>query len=189
MMLYICAIKIKFPDDNPETEITQQMKIIHEELIMKTRTFQRLFLAGFVALFILSLSAPGNAAEFVSVKKDAVNIRSGPSTKNKVVWQVFENFPLEVIKREGKWANVVDFEGDKGWIYETLISSRKSVIVNVETANMRSGPSTDDNVIATVKKGVVFEPLEMKGDWMKVRYKNEIPGWMHNSLLWPANPM
>lgn len=165
------------------------MKNIYEESIMKTKAFQKLLIAGVVALFILSLSAAVSAAEYVSVKKDAVNIRSGPSTKNKVVWQVFENFPLQVIKREGKWANVVDFEGDKGWIYETLVSSRKSVIVNVETANMRSGPSTEDNVIATVKKGVVFEPLEMNGDWMKVRYKNEITGWMHNSLLWPANPM
>lgn len=156
---------------------------------MKTTTFQRLFLGTVVTLFILSLAAACFAAEYVSVKKDGVNIRSGPNTKSKVIWQVFESFPLEVIKREGKWANVVDFEGDKGWIYETLISSKKTVIVNVETANMRAGSSTDDPIIATVKKGVVFEPLEMKGDWMKLRYKNEITGWMHNSLLWPANPL
>ena len=155
---------------------------------MTTKAFQRLFLASIVALFILSLPVAGLAAEYVSVKKDAVNIRSAPNTKSKVIWQVFESFPLEVIKREGKWANVVDFEGDKGWIYETLITSKKSVIVNVETANMRSGPTTGDTVVATVKKGVVFEPLEMKGDWMKIRYKDEITGWMHNSLLWPANP-
>ena len=155
---------------------------------MKTRAFQKFFLASIVALFVLSFTVAGHAVEYVSVKKDAVNIRSAPSTKSKVIWQVFENFPLQVIKREGKWANVVDFEGDKGWIYDTLITSNKSVIVNVETANMRSGPTTGDTVVATVKKGVVFEPLEMKGDWMKVRYKNEITGWMHNSLLWPANP-
>lgn len=156
---------------------------------MKTRTFQRLFITSIVALFILSLSVAGHAAEYVSVKKDAVNIRSGPNTNSKVVWQVFEGFPLEVIKRDGKWSNVIDFEGDKGWIYETLITSKKSVIVNVETANMRSGSTTSDPIVATVKKGVVFEPLEMKGEWMKVRYKNEITGWMHNSLLWPANPL
>ena len=155
---------------------------------MKTTTFQRLFLGTVVALFILSLAGTGLAAEYVSVKKDGVNIRSGPDTKNSVVWQVFESFPLEVIKREGKWLNVVDFEGDKGWIYETLISSKKTVIVNVDTANMRAGSSTDDALVATVKKGVVFEVLEIKGDWMKLRYKNEITGWMHNSLLWPSNP-
>jgi len=155
---------------------------------MKTTTFQRLFLGTVVALSIMSLSAAVLAAEYVSVKKDGVNIRSGPDTKHNVVWQVFESFPLEVIKREGKWAYVVDFEGDKGWIYETLISSRKTIIVNVDTANMRSGSSTEDAVIATVKKGVVFDVLEVKGEWVKASYKNEITGWLHNSVFWPSNP-
>ena len=155
---------------------------------MKNTTFQRLFLVTSVALFIFSIAAAGQAAEYVSVKKDEVNIRSGPSTNDNVIWQVFESFPLEVLKRDGKWVHVEDFEGDKGWIYETLISSNKTVIVNVDTANMRSGSSTDNPVVATVKKGVVFDALEMKGDWIKVRYKNEITGWIHNSLLWPANP-
>ena len=155
---------------------------------MKTKAFHFFYLVGIAALFILSFSVAGHAAEYVSVKNDAVNIRSGPSTKNNVIWQVFESFPLQVKKREGKWAKVIDFEGDEGWIYETLISNEKSVIVNVETANMRSGPNTQETIIATVKKGVVFTPLELQGDWMKVRYKNEITGWMHNSLLWPANP-
>ena len=155
---------------------------------MNTTTLQRLFLGTVVALVILSLSAAAFAAEYVSVKKDAVNMRSGPDTQSNVVWQVFESYPLEVIKRQGRWAYVVDFEGDKGWIYETLISSKKTVIVNVDSANMRSGPSTEDAIIATVNKGVVFDVLEIKGDWMKLRYKNEITGWMHNSLLWPSNP-
>jgi SH3-like domain-containing protein len=156
---------------------------------MKTKNFQRFPLAGIVALFILSLAVAGYGAEYVSVKKDGVNIRSGPTTNDKVVWQVFESFPLEVIKHDGKWLNVVDFEGDKGWIYETLVSSKKTVIVSVDTANMRSGPTTNDPIIATVKKGVVFDPIEMKNDWIKVKYKNELTGWMHNSLVWPANPL
>ena len=155
---------------------------------MKTKTCQQLFLITVFALFISTLSATGYAGEYVSVKNDGVNIRSGPSTENTVTWQVFESFPLEVIERQGKWLHVIDYEGDKGWIYETLISNKKTVIVNVDTGNMRSGSSTDDPVVASVKKGVVFDALEMKGDWLKLRYKNELTGWMHNSLLWPSNP-
>jgi SH3-like domain-containing protein len=155
---------------------------------MKTKTSQRFFLITVFALFILTLSATGYAAEYVSVKKDGVNIRSGPSTEATVTWQVFESFPLEIIERKGQWLHVIDFEGDKGWIFETLISNKKTVIVNVETGNMRAGSNTDEPVVATVKKGVVFDALEMKDDWLKLRYKNELTGWMHNSLLWPSNP-
>jgi len=155
---------------------------------MTSKTSQYLFLAV-VAFFILILTAPVQAAEYVSVKKDGVNIRSGPSTSDKVVWQVFESFPLKVVERKGQWAHVEDFEGDNGWIYETLLSSQKTVIVKVDTANMRAGSSTDDPVIATVKKGVVFDVVQMKGDWVKVNYKDELTGWMHNSLIWPDNPL
>ncbi len=153
---------------------------------MKTSNFQRLSL-GFITVFsILLFSVTCFADEYVSVKKDGVNIRSGPSTKNKVIWEVFESFPLQVLERNNKWAHVIDFEGDKGWIYESLIRDKKTVIVKVETANMRSGPSKDNPIIATVKKGVVFEPVETQGNWMKLSYKNDITGWIHNSLVWPS---
>jgi len=155
---------------------------------MKNKTCQQLILITVFTLFLTTLSTAGSAAEYVSVKKDGVNIRSGPSTNDKIIWQIFESFPLQILERQGKWAHVVDYEGDKGWIYETLISSKKTVIVTVDTGNMRSGPGTDDPVIATVKKGVVFDALEMKDDWIKVRYKDELTGWMYNNLLWPSNP-
>ena len=155
---------------------------------MNTKAFRNYFLGSLVALLILSLPAAAVAAEYVSVKKDGVNIRSGPGTDHNVVWQVFESFPLKVLQRDGKWVSVVDYQGDKGWIYAPLVTSRKTVIVNVETGNMRSRPSTNDDVIAEVKKGVVFEAREMSGDWIKVRYKDGLTGWMHNSLLWPGNP-
>jgi SH3-like domain-containing protein len=153
---------------------------------MNNLNFRKYSLGLITAFAIVFFAATCFAGEYASVKKDGVNIRSGPSTKNKVIWEVFESYPLEVLERKNKWANVIDFEGDKGWIYETLIHDKKTVIVKVETANMRSGPSKDEPIIATVKKGVVFEPVETQGNWMKLSYKNDITGWIHNSLLWPS---
>ena len=44
------------------------------------------------------------AADYISVKKDGVNIRSGPGTSNEILWEVFKDFPLEVVQKKGKWA-------------------------------------------------------------------------------------
>jgi uncharacterized protein YgiM (DUF1202 family) len=52
---------------------------------------------------------------------------------------------------------------------------------------MRSGPTKDDKIIATVKKGVVFTPVEQKGNWIKVRYKKDLTGWMYYTLLFPSH--
>ncbi len=142
-----------------------------------------------VTIFTLALllSTTCLAADYVSVKKDGVNIRSGPSTKNAILWEVFEGFPLKVLDTKGEWTQVVDFEGDKGWIYASLLNKESTVIVKVDTANMRSGPAKENSIIATVKKGVVFKPVDKKGNWIKVSYKGDISGWMYNTLLWPSN--
>lgn len=137
--------------------------------------------------FIATLMLTGQAlgAEFVSVSKDGVNIRSGPDTKSEILWEVFKGFPLQVIDRKGKWAQVVDFEGDKGWIYSPLLSKQKTVIIKVNTANMRVGAGKDYEILATVKYGVVFTPVEKEGDWVKVRHEDGTNGWVFDKLLWP----
>lgn len=158
---------------------------------MKIRTAPRYgtFLSALlVSLFLLATSMPAQAADYVSVAKDGSNVRSGPSTRDTVLWEVFKGFPFKVLSRKNDWVEVVDFEGDKGWIYAPLVSSTKTVIVKVDTANMRSGPGTDNDIIATVKKGVVFTPLAHDDSWVKLSYKDEITGWMHSSLVWPSNP-
>lgn len=139
----------------------------------------------------LLIAATASAAEYVSVKKDEVNIRATPSTKGEISSEVFAGFPLEVLKREGQWAKVVDFEGDKGWIHTSLISKDKTVIVRKKDINLRQAPNTDKNnpVIATVKYGVVFTPLEKKGDWLRVRHADKTEGWLSKSLVWPSDPL
>jgi SH3-like domain-containing protein len=131
------------------------------------------------------LTVSASAAEYVSVKKDGVNIRSGPDTKQEVLWEVFKNFPLKVLQRKGKWAQVVDFEGDKGWIYSPLLSKKKTLIVKVNMANMRVGAGKDYEIMASVKYGVVFTPLEKEAEWVKVKHEDGTSGWIYEKILWP----
>ncbi len=146
-------------------------------------------ITGLLIAIALALPAvfpnTGIAAEYASAKNDGVNVRSGPGTNNEVLWEIFKNYPLKVLRYKKKWAEVEDFEGDKGWIFASLLSKSKTVIVRVETANMRSGPGKDNDVIATVRKGVVFKPVDRRGNWVKVSYKGDITGWIYKTLLWP----
>ncbi|MBA3013806.1 MAG: SH3 domain-containing protein [Desulfobulbaceae bacterium] len=140
-----------------------------------------------LCLLTLFLAAPGHAAEYVSVNKDGANIRSGPDTKNDLLWEVYKDFPLQVIKRQKDWAQIKDFDGDQGWIFINLISKDKRVIVKANSVNMRSEPNTDAKVVATVKYGVVFTPIEKKGPWLKVKHEDGTSGWISSSLVWPSD--
>jgi len=140
---------------------------------------------AFIVTIGIALSA--GAAEYVIAGKDGVNIRSAPNTKAEVLWEVFKNFPLQVLKREGQWTQTVDFEGDKGWVYDPLLSKEKMVIVKVDAANMRIGAGINYEIVATVKYGVVFKPLEKDGEWVKVQHKDGTTGWLHDTLIWPKD--
>lgn len=140
-----------------------------------------------IGIIVLSLfmATPLLAAEYVSVTKDGVNIRSGPSTKDEVYWEVFKDFPLKVVQRKGDWAKTQDFEGDSGWVYAPLLSKKKTVIVKVKKANLRIGPGKNYEVVASALYGVVFKPGKRDGEWMQVSHGDGTKGWIHKSLVWP----
>ena len=143
----------------------------------------------FVAtLFVLAFAIQGQncqAAEYVTVVKDGVNVRSSPSTKAEVHWEVFKNFPLKVIGRKGQWVHTEDFEGDTGWIYSPLLQKDRQVIVKVKKANLRVGPGKNYEITATALYGVVFTPGRKDGKWLQVTHMDGTRGWVHQSLVWP----
>ena len=151
----------------------------------------RMTIAGLAFCLSLVFASSSLAAEYVSIKKNGVNVRSGPSTEEQVRWEVFKAFPLKVLKREKDWANCLDFEGDKGWVHENLLSNKKTVIVKKKKINLRDSPSTanDSRIIAVVKYGVVFKAIAKKGDWLKVRHQDTTEGWVHRDLIWPSDPL
>ena len=152
----------------------------------KTRSLFRPALFSLLAggAFLL-LAANAIAAESASVLKNGANIRSGPDTKKEILWTVFKGFPVQITSRQGKWAQVVDFEGDKGWISTDLLAKEKTVIVKANTANLRVGAGKDYELVAEVKHGVVFKPLDTEGDWVKVKHPDGTTGWILGKLLWP----
>ncbi len=139
---------------------------------------------GIIALSLFWVT-PLMAAEYGSISKDGVNIRSGPSTKDEIYWEVFKDFPLKVVKRQGDWVKTVDFEGDSGWIYAPLLKKKKTVIVKVKKANLRIGPGKNYEVVASALYGVVFYPGKRDGEWMQVSHSDGTKGWIHRSLVWP----
>lgn len=140
-------------------------------------------------IFLGPLCADAAGFTMVSVAGDKVNLREGPSTQSAVVWELGKGFPLKIIGRKGKWLKVSDFENDVGWIYEDVVSRKPHLVVKVnrnsaKRVNVRSGPGTKYEIIGKAEYGVVFETLERKNGWVKVRHEDGLIGWIKRSLLW-----
>ena len=155
-------------------------------MMTKAKTWQKRFLVSLgICLLTFVFSANAMGAEYASVSKDGINIRSGPDTNAEVYWEVFKDFPLKILQKKNKWAKVEDFEGDVGWIYEPLLSDKKTVIVKVKKANIRVGPGENYEIVASALYGVVFNPGKTDGDWVQISHADGTKGWIHKSLIWP----
>lgn len=57
----------------------------------------------------------------VITKKDLCNIRSGPSTKEKILFSVEKGIPFKVLEHKDRWLHIEHADGDRGWIFDGLV--------------------------------------------------------------------
>lgn len=138
----------------------------------------------FGALFAAFPASMTMAAEYLSVARDGVNLRSGPDANAAVLYQLPGGYPLEVLAKQGDWYKVSDYEGDKGWIQDSVVKKTSSVIVKVKECKIRSGPGTSEHVVGNGAKDVILNKIDQKGDWIKVSHPS-VTGWVHKDLVWP----
>ncbi|MCK9174970.1 MAG: SH3 domain-containing protein [Desulforhopalus sp.] len=134
------------------------------------------------------VSGPAFAAQYISVKVDNANVRTGPSTSENVCMELFKGYPLKILETQGEWLKVADFENDTGWIHKGITVPQNSIIVNAdESMNLRSEPSTKAKVVASIERGVVLTKLQKKGQWIQVQHSSGTIGWLFAALVWPKD--
>ncbi len=142
------------------------------------------------SLALILIFMVGNAwAEMLSIDGEKVNIRSGPGSNYRVKYEYGQGFPLKVVSRKGQWVKVQDFENDIGWVHRDLLKKKGHMVVKIfrnknKTVNIRSGPGTHNRVVGKAYYGVVFQTVEQRKGWVKVRHESGLNGWIKRSLMW-----
>jgi SH3-like domain-containing protein len=134
----------------------------------------------------LSAATTAMAADYLSITVDNANIRSGPGTNYPTAMELFQGYPLKILKKDGEWYQVSDFESDTGWVHKSIVRPCNTVIVNSKNSiNMRSGPSTKNANVADIERGVVLTKISQQGQWVEVKHSSGTTGWVYAPLLWP----
>lgn len=161
--------------------------IPHTPRFRNTKLSFIFLMVGFFYSSLILFSPGAWAANFVSVAKDGVNLRSGPDVKYEILYELPEGYPLKVLEKKSGWLMVSDYQNDRGWIYSSLVSNDRYVIVKVTDGNVRSGPGTNYNIIGQVYKDVILKKISSQNKWVKVAHP-QLPGgsgWVYQSLIWP----
>lgn len=161
--------------------------------VLTTALTRRRWLAGlfFAAGVLACLPAPALAQapgtvqkgpsglplpRFVSLKSAEVNVRAGPGTDYAVKWTFKRTgWPVEVVQEFDNWRRIRDSDGAEGWVYHSLLSSRRTALV----APWRTDPvpiyvAADDKgrVAALLEPKVLGDVKSCDGSWCEVSGSN-----------------
>lgn len=131
---------------------------------------------------------------FVSLKSSRVNMRIGPGRDYAVDWLYLQSgLPLEIIQEYDNWRRVRDSEGTEGWIYQSLLSGRRTGMAvpwhrgKNATVNLLNNPDAKAKTIALIEPGAVGRVHVCNGDWCQMTFKGH-KGWIKQASVWGVYP-
>ena len=137
-----------------------------------------------IIFFSLSFFAVVNADDsFLSLKKNKVNVRYGPSFKSPVKFIYKKiNLPIKQIDIKDNWRRIVDLKNNSGWIHLSQLKPINSIIP-LEEKILFSKPSNFSKPLAKILKGRVLVIQKCEKEWCKVK-TDKFKGWVKTDNIW-----
>ncbi|CEN92611.1 mannosyl-glycoprotein endo-beta-N-acetylglucosamidase [[Clostridium] sordellii] len=135
----------------------------------------------------------------------SLNVRSGPSTGNSVIGSLKNNEKVEVISESNGWSKI-KYNGKEGYVSSTYLKDvneggnskpnetpkpnpnveTKTKVVAATSLNVRSGPSTGNSVIGSLKNNEKVEVISESNGWSKIKYNGK-EGYVSSTYLKDSN--
>jgi SH3-like domain-containing protein len=136
-------------------------------------------------LFCLTILISSSIAEetYVSLKKDKVNVRYGPSLDSDIKYVYKKiNLPLKQIDKKENFRRIIDLKNNSGWIHISQLKKNNSVITT-KNKTLFKEPSSFARPIAQIEKGrlLIIQKCEVK--WCKIKSDNH-EGWIKTNNIW-----
>tara|TARA_Y100000782_G_scaffold107190_1_gene128901 strand:- start:39 stop:512 length:474 start_codon:yes stop_codon:yes gene_type:complete len=138
----------------------------------------------FSILFFLQDSFAKDDINFLSLKKDEVNLRQGPSFEYpiKLIYKK-KYLPVIILDKSGPWKKIKDFENNTGWIHTVLLSKKKSAINIKNNSVLYKKPTIFSKPIAKLETGRLMLIKKCKVKWCKIT-SGDYEGWIFKNTLW-----
>ena len=120
---------------------------------------------------------------FLSLKKNKVNVRYGPSFDSPIKYVYKKmNLPIKQIDKKENWRRIIDFKNNSGWIHWSQLKKVNSIIP-LENKILFRKPSIFSEPLAKIKKGRVLVLDKCDGIWCKVK-SEKFRGWIKTNNIW-----
>ena len=140
----------------------------------------------FYFVILIFLFFPFNVSSeeiFLSLKKNKVNVRYGPSFNSPVKFVYKKiNLPIKQIDKKENWRRIIDLKNNSGWIHRSQLKTVNSLIP-IEDLILFKKPTNFSKPLAQIKKGRVLVVEVCEINWCKVKTGKFI-GWVKTDAIW-----
>tara|TARA_Y100000741_G_scaffold288606_1_gene228596 strand:- start:171 stop:623 length:453 start_codon:yes stop_codon:yes gene_type:complete len=137
-------------------------------------------------IFLLFTTSTSSNEFFVSLKKNKVNVRYGPSFESEVKYIYKKiNLPIKQIDKKENWRRIIDLKNNSGWIHLSQLKPVNSIIPLKDKILFKK-PSSYAKPIALIKAGKLLIIKKCESNWCKVK-TDKYSGWINKKNIWGKN--
>ena len=123
---------------------------------------------------------------FVSLKKNKVNVRYGPSFESDIKYIYKKiNLPLKQIDKKENFRRIIDLKNNSGWIHISQLKKSNSVIATKDKVLFKK-PTSFAKPIAQIKEGRLLIVEKCEQNWCKIT-SEKFEGWIKTDNIWGLN--
>ena len=136
--------------------------------------------------FLILVSSNAAGEIFLSLKKNKVNVRYGPSFESDIKYVYKKiNLPIKQIDKKENFRRIIDLKNISGWIHISQLKKNNSIITTKDKILFKK-PSSFAKPIAQIKKGRLLIVQKCVEKWCKIK-TNDYAGWIKTKDVWGLN--
>ncbi len=150
----------------------------------------------FLTIFFLALPFPAVASRtitevnyFASLRSAETNVRAGPGQNYPIKFTFkLRGIPVRVVSEYDNWNEIEDFEGQSGWVTQSLLTKKRTlmVITTKKFVNMYRKNNENSRVIFHLENNVIGDYLGCSEGWCNIKINNK-KGWVKSADLFGAD--
>lgn len=148
---------------------------------------------------------PSNPSATGEVTADILNIRSEPTTESQIIGKLKKGTTIKILEEKNEWYRIILSDQKEGWVAGWLVSkdekqlekddnekieqkeTEEFITVLYDGTNIRTGPSTSDQIVMRANNGNTFPIISTEGDWFKIKLPNNQIGYIAGWIVKPSN--
>tara|TARA_B110001452_G_scaffold228009_1_gene203192 strand:- start:4396 stop:4842 length:447 start_codon:yes stop_codon:yes gene_type:complete len=120
---------------------------------------------------------------YLSLKKNTVNVRYGPSLDYPIKYIYKKiNLPIKLIDKKENFRRIIDLKNNSGWIHVSQLKKSNSIII-LEDKILFKKPSNFSKPLAKLEEGRMLIIKKCEINWCKVK-TDTFFGWVKIDKIW-----